>query len=63
MAFYQAGVELLGYEPPWGALTGVRPVKLPSRAMKRGASPEQARQDACRMKHAVSDESYLCLKG
>ena len=36
MAFYQAGVELLGYEPPWGALTGVRPVKLPSRAMKRG---------------------------
>ena len=45
MAFYQAGVEMLGYEPPWGALTGVRPVKLPTRAMKRGASPEQARQE------------------
>ena len=45
MAFYQAGVELLGYEPPWGALTGVRPVKLHTRAMKRGASPEQARQE------------------
>lgn len=30
---------------------------------KVGVAPEQARQDACRMKHAVSDESYLCLKG
>ena len=30
---------------------------------KAGVAPEQARQDACRMKHAVSDESYLCLKG
>ena len=25
MAFYRAGVALLGHEPPWGALTGVRP--------------------------------------
>ena len=32
MAFYQAGTALLGGEPPWGALTGVRPVKLPARA-------------------------------
>ena len=32
-------------------------------AQKAGVAPEQARQDACRMKHAVSDESYLCLKG
>ena len=32
MAFYQAGTALLGGEPPWGALTGVRPVKLPRRA-------------------------------
>lgn len=30
---------------------------------KAGVAPEQARQDACRMKHAVSDESDLCLKG
>lgn len=30
MAFYQAGTALLGGEPPWGALTGVRPVKLPT---------------------------------
>ena len=45
LAFYQAGTALLGHEPPWGALTGVRPVKLPTRAMKEGASPEEARQE------------------
>ena len=45
MAFYRAGTALLGQEPPWGALTGVRPVKLPTRAMRRGASPEQARAE------------------
>ena len=42
MAFYQAGCALLGQEPPWGALTGVRPVKLPTRAMLAGATAEEA---------------------
>ena len=41
-AFYDAGTAALGREPPWGALTGVRPVKLPTRAMLAGASPAQA---------------------
>ena len=45
LAFYQAGTALLGHEPPWGALTGVRPVKLPTRAMKEGASPEEAKRE------------------
>ena len=44
LAFYQAGVTLLGQEPPWGALTGVRPVKLPTRSMAAGASPAQAQE-------------------
>ena len=48
MAFYAAGKELLGVHPPWGALTGVRPVKLPTRAMKRGDTPEQARAELMR---------------
>ncbi len=42
-AFYDAGVAALGHEPPWGALTGVRPVKLPTRWMADGMTPEQAR--------------------
>ena len=42
MAFYQAGCALLGQEPPWGALTGVRPVKIPTKAMLAGATAAQA---------------------
>ena len=42
LAFYRAGTALLGREPPWGALTGVRPVKIPTKAMERGLSPAQA---------------------
>lgn len=45
MAFYKAGTSLLGHEPPWGALTGVRPVKLPTRAIKRGATTDQAKRE------------------
>ncbi len=43
MAFYDAGVKARGSEPPWGALTGVRPVKLPTRRMAAGASREEAK--------------------
>ena len=45
LAFYQAGTRLLGTHPPWGALTGVRPVKLPTRALLRGATPRQAQSE------------------
>ena len=45
MAFYQAGTALLGFEPPWGALTGVRPVKLPTRCLLAGGTAEQARRE------------------
>ena len=48
MAFYRAGTRILGSEPPWGALTGVRPVKLPTRAMRQGATRAQAEEELCR---------------
>ena len=44
-AFYQAGTALLGYELPWGSLTGVRPVKLPTRAMLGGKTARQAQRE------------------
>ena len=44
LAFYRAGVEALGKEPPWGAMTGVRPVKIPTKAMLAGATPAQAKR-------------------
>ena len=41
-AFYRAGTDALGHEPPWGALTGVRPVKIPTKALAQGATRRQA---------------------
>ena len=45
LAFYKAGAALLGTTPPWGALTGVRPVKLPTRALLAGKTPRQAQRE------------------
>lgn len=42
LAFYDAGVKALGKEPPWGALTGVRPVKIPTKVLLRGGTPLEA---------------------
>ncbi|NBI10826.1 coproporphyrinogen dehydrogenase HemZ [Colidextribacter sp. OB.20] len=55
LAFYKAGTALLGYEPPWGALTGVRPVKLPTRAILAGKTPKQAEAEL-RKEYFVSPE-------
>ena len=44
-AFYKAGTALLGHELPWGSLTGVRPVKLPTKAMLSGKTAKQARRE------------------
>ena len=54
MAFYRAGTAVLGQEPPWGALTGVRPVKLPTRCMLAGGElEEEYRVSPLRAKLAV----------
>ena len=53
LAFYRAGSALLGCEAPWGALTGVRPVKLPTRALLAGSTPAQAKRELQR-KYYVS---------
>ena len=58
LAFYRAGTALLGVQPPWGALTGVRPVKLPTRAMLAGVSPRQAREELER-EYFVSPERAM----
>ena len=55
LAFYDAGTALLGKEPPWGALTGVRPVKIPTRAMLAGATPAQAER--------ILRDTYRVTKG
>ena len=35
-AFFAAGKELLGYTPPWGVLTGVRPAKVAASLLYSG---------------------------
>lgn len=44
LAFFRAGCEALGRVPSWGALTGVRPVKLPTKAILAGKSEKEAEQ-------------------
>lgn len=44
-AFYQAGTALLGRGLPWGSLTGVRPVKLPTKAMLAGKTAQEAERE------------------
>lgn len=43
-AFYHAGARLRGFSPPWGVLTGIRPVKLLRELLEQGDSPEKARR-------------------
>ena len=40
-SFYKAAVACTGVAPPWGALTGIRPAKLASKAMQEGASEKE----------------------
>ena len=61
LAFYKAGTALLGCEPPWGALTGVRPVKLPTRSLLEGASPKQAQKTLEKEYHVSPDRAGLAV--
>ena len=59
LAFYDAGVQALGVQPPWGALTGVRPVKLPTRILASGACPQQAEELLTREYRVSHDRARL----
>lgn len=61
-AFYQAGVSLLGHELPWGALTGVRPAKLPTKAMLAGRTAEQAEAELREVYHVSGGRARLAVK-
>ena len=44
LAFYRAARAFGVPQPPWGALTGVRPVKLPAKVLSRGGTPAEAEE-------------------
>ena len=60
-AFYNAGRSLLGRDLPWGSLTGVRPTKLPTRALLAGAAPAQAKQALERTYHVSPLRARLAV--
>ena len=41
-SYYLAAVQLLGFEPAWGALAGVRPTKISTKHMIEGGTPRSA---------------------
>lgn len=42
MGLYEVLKALSGYDPPWGALTGIRPTRLLYEAIEGGLSPDEA---------------------
>ena len=61
-AFYQAGTALLGHELPWGSLTGVRPVKLPTRAMAAGKTRGEAEAELREVYRVSPPRAALAVK-
>lgn len=61
-AFYQAGTALLGHDLPWGSLTGVRPVKLPTRAMLAGKTARQAQRELEKEYHVSAPRAALAVE-
>jgi len=61
LAFFRAGCAALGREPAWGALTGVRPVKLPTKAMLAGKSEKEAARVLSDTYHVTSSRVELAM--
>lgn len=60
-AFVAAGQALTGTRPPWGMLTGIRPVKLARETMAAGRSEAQARDIFTRELLVSEEKTNLCF--
>ena len=60
-SFYKAGTMLLGHDLPWGSLTGVRPVKLPTKALLEGAAPAQAEKELAEVYRVSAPRRALAM--
>lgn len=60
-SFYKAGTSLLGHDLPWGSLTGVRPTKLPTRALLAGVTPSRAKRKLEHTYHVSPLRAQLAL--
>lgn len=63
LAFFRAAVALTGRQPPWGALTGIRPGKLAERYMREtGASEREAAEFMQREYYLTPRSASLCVR-
>lgn len=65
LAAYRAITGALGTTPVWGALSGVRPAKLPTKWMRRGVTPSAARAlliDLYQLSPARADLTMTCAQ-
>ena len=61
LCFYRCGTAALGREPPWGAMTGVRPVKIPTKALLRGESEAEAERRLREIYHVTPQRVRLAM--
>ncbi len=61
-AFFRAASLLTGITPPWGTLTGIRPVKLVRSRLAVGMKPEEIINDFKRQYYTNENKTRLCLK-
>ncbi|MEG2455388.1 MAG: coproporphyrinogen dehydrogenase HemZ [Oscillospiraceae bacterium] len=61
LAFYAAATKVLGGDPPWGAITGVRPVKIPTRILAAGGTPAKAENYLSKTLHVAPPQIALAL--
>ncbi len=59
---YQGLQELTGYQPPWGMLTGIRPVRKVLDELEQGKTPEQACKEL-KQKYQISDRKLQLALG
>lgn len=60
-AFYMAARELTGLKPPWGILTGIRPVKLVRGRLRDGLSPDGVTNEFASLYYTNPEKTRLCI--
>jgi oxygen-independent coproporphyrinogen-3 oxidase len=61
-AFFKSASKLCGFEPPWGILTGIRPIKLLREKIREGYSDEEVFQIFQNEYLVSSDKIKLCVE-
>ncbi|HCB99946.1 MAG TPA: coproporphyrinogen dehydrogenase HemZ [Ruminococcaceae bacterium] len=61
-AFLNAGEALCGIRPPWGILTGIRPVKIAEHLLQTGMQAEQATKYMTEKLLVRPEKATLCLR-